>query len=728
MVNCYMNNNLNRRDFIRITTGMGVCGLISVLNPTIVRATQSSFNKDEKKNVLKGFIITDTHFGLVNPCQPSVEQQREAMKVIRRRFVDLDVFIDTGDSCHNGLNKSAERIAKRDWTKIISNDCGRIPFYQTPGNHDVIHGSKSDPEEENNKITNMTCRPYYSFDIKNIHFVSLPELIRDIYITEETMAWLKLDLELNKDKTIIFISHNSIKGTSASDREAAEPGEFGVINSDQLKDIFAKYPKIIGWMHGHTHRYNIVKQNNMLHVSCGILGPDFFGGEQKGIGGVYFEIHPDKFIIRCFSASANKFHDEIGFASLSKKLAVKTSINNLAKPAYSYGIGEMNDGQKISLYNHHSSIGESDLYVIAGKTSEINDDPNFYLYEERIVKKVGKSWMLMGASVGNLKFLQAENNVWKWENPGIRLLKQNDSSEIDVCIPSAPIGKSICYRCAPNMKYKASITVKSSGGGQKCMLQLELRDKDGGFLKILKSPEFTLKIGKHTYSKNFFIPNPSEISNIYTTLLSDNTLQLLAKAKFTGINEEIIINNFNFKSLKPANAAENPEIIINNKLYKHSGNINSTKPLKLGTISINDARNVLQCNVGGKRKLSWLIRQKNIDWQVRNASVSDKRNYLEIKSMRNTYSPENEVVIVPTQPMKGAYVYNIQNIEHCRIYPLNRGNRKLKIEVIDCNNKGKMKVYCDLKPIDVEGALNWKYVEKNILININRPANIIITT
>ncbi|RLD09180.1 MAG: hypothetical protein DRI44_09055, partial [Chlamydiae bacterium] len=637
-----MNKNLNRRSFIKITTGMGVCGLISAFNPTIVCAMQNSLNKDKRKNVLKGFIVTDTHFGLVNPCQPTVEQQREAMKIIRQRFVDLDVFIDTGDSCHNGLSKNAERIAKENWTKIISNGCGRVPFYQTPGNHDVIHSSKIDPEEEYQKLANMTCRPYYSFDIKNIHFVSLPELVRDIYITEETIAWLKLDLELNKDKTIIFISHNSIKGTSAAGREASEPGEFGVINSDQLKKIFLKYPKIIGWMHGHTHRYNIVEQNNMLHVSCGILGPDFFGGEQKGIGGVYFEIHPDKFIVRCFNISENKFLDEIGFPSLSKKLEIKTSVNKSAKPAYSYGTGKMNDGQKMALYNHHSSIDKSDLYVMANNTSEINDDPDFRLYEERIVKNVGKGWMLMGASVGNLEGLQAENKVWKWENPGIRLLKQKDSSEIDVCIPPAPIGKSIYYRCAPNMKYKTSLTVESPVGGQKCILQLELRDKNGDFLKILKSPEFTLKTGKHIYSEDFFIPKSPEISNIYTTSLSDNTLQLLARAKFTGINEEIIIHNFNFKSLKPAN--ENPEIIINNKIYKFSGNISSAIPFKLATISTNNARNVLQCNIGGKRKISWLIRQKNIDWQVRNASVSDKMNYLEIKSMRNIYSPENEVI------------------------------------------------------------------------------------
>ena len=721
-----MSNNLNRRDFIRMTTGVGICGLISTLNPSIAHAFQGSFEKGEKKNILKGFIVTDTHFGLVNPCQPSVEQQMEAMKLIRERFVDLDVFIDTGDSYHNVISKSADRIAKSDWTQVISNDCGCIPFYHTPGNHEVIHGSNSDPVEENNRITNVTCRPYYSFDIKNIHFVSLPELIRDIYITEETIAWLRLDLELNKDKTIIFISHNSIKGTSASDREAAEPGEFGIINSDQLKKIFLKYPKIIGWMHGHTHRYNIVKQNNMLHVSCGILGPDFFGGEQKGIGGVYFEVHSDKFIVRCFSASANKFHDEIGFDSLSKKLAVKTSVNNMAKPAYSYGVGEMNDNQKISLYNHHSSIDKSDLYIMAGTKSEINDDPNFYLYEERVVKNIGKKWMLMGASVGNLKSFQNENKVWKWEDPGVRLLKQNDSTEIDLCIPSAPTGKSICYRCAPNMKYKVSLTVKSPTGGQKCMLQLELRDKDGGFLKILESPEFTLKTGKHIYSKNFFVLNPEEISNIYTNSLSDNTFQLLAKAKFTGLNEEIIISNFNFKSLKPANGTEDSEIIINDKIYKYSGKISSTNPFKLATISINDARNVLQCNVGGQRKLSWLIRQNSIDWQVRNASVSDQGDYLEIKSIRNTYSPEKEVMIVPTQPMKGAFVYNIQNIEHCRIYPLNRGNSKLKIEVIDCNNKGKIKVYCDLKPTVVKGALNWKYADNDLLININRSANIII--
>ena len=44
-----MNKNLNRRSFIKITTGMGVCGLISAFNPTIVCAMQNSLNKDKRK-------------------------------------------------------------------------------------------------------------------------------------------------------------------------------------------------------------------------------------------------------------------------------------------------------------------------------------------------------------------------------------------------------------------------------------------------------------------------------------------------------------------------------------------------------------------------------------------------------------------------------------------------------------------------------------------------------
>ncbi|MCK5822206.1 MAG: metallophosphoesterase [Bacteroidales bacterium] len=716
-----------RRDFVK-SSGLIFCG--SGLFKTI-NLFAGNNPSSQKNNILKGFIVTDAHFGLVHAAQPSVEQQREAIRVIRQKFVDLDVFIDTGDSYHNGLNAESDHRAKGDWTKVLSNGCGNIPFYHTPGNHEVIHAAVGDPEEENNKITSATCRPYYSFDIKNIHFVSLPELLLDIYINEETIAWLKLDLELNKDKTIIFISHNSIKGTSAVARESIEPGEFGVINSRQLKNIFSKYPKVLAWMHGHTHTYNIVIENNITHVSCGRIGgiipPASMGVGQEELGGVYFEIHPDKFIARCFSATANKFHDEMGFASLSKQLAVETSINASARPTYSYGMGGMNDGQKVPLYNHHCSTGKQDLYVMASETSAINDNASLSLYEEREVKTIGKRWMLMGVSVGHLKYFQAENDLWKWENPGIRLLKQDDSSEVDVCVPSYPVGECIYYKCAPNIKYKVSLNIESSVGGQKCIFQLELRDNRGHSLKTLKGHGFTINSGNHTYSEEFFVSNPPEITNIYTDSRSDNTLQLNVKATFTNIHEDVVIKNFNFKNSDALNLAENPKITINDKVYQYLGNISSAKPTKLAMVSVNKDRNILQCNVGGKRKLSWLIRQNNIDWQVRNASVSDKGNYLEIKAIRNICVPEKEVIIVPAQPIDKAFVYTIKNIEHCRIYPLNRGNSNLRIEVLDCNARGKIKIHSDLAPANVRGSANWKYTDSNLLIGINSPANIVIT-
>ena len=75
-----------RRDFVK-SSGLIFCGSSLIKNIYLFAGNNLSF---QKSNILKGFIVTDAHFGLVHADQPSVEQQREAIRIIRQRFVDLD--------------------------------------------------------------------------------------------------------------------------------------------------------------------------------------------------------------------------------------------------------------------------------------------------------------------------------------------------------------------------------------------------------------------------------------------------------------------------------------------------------------------------------------------------------------------------------------------------------------------------------------------------------------
>ena len=163
----------------------------------------------EDKESLKGFIVSDAHVGWENEQQPSVEKQKEMIDQIRRKFPDLDVFIDTGDAHHNGKDRDKER---GEWTDMILGQDWPIPFFYVPGNHEIAHANDRDSEFTCAVLGSHEARPYYSFDIQGIHFVSVPELIRAVYVPKELLEWLRLDLELNKDKTTILLSHNSLIG------------------------------------------------------------------------------------------------------------------------------------------------------------------------------------------------------------------------------------------------------------------------------------------------------------------------------------------------------------------------------------------------------------------------------------------------------------------------------------------------------------------------------------
>src|SRR5690606_35718235 len=123
-----------------------------------------------------------------------------------------------------------------------------------------------DSEYKSNAMASVVARPYYSIDVKGVHIIMLPELMNQAYITEESQSWLKLDLELNKDKTTLIMSHNALKEHCV---ECDDKGYRTIANTDALLKIFKNYPNVKAWMYGHNHSYEILPINNMVFVSNG---------------------------------------------------------------------------------------------------------------------------------------------------------------------------------------------------------------------------------------------------------------------------------------------------------------------------------------------------------------------------------------------------------------------------------------------------------------------------
>ncbi|MHC4796553.1 MAG: metallophosphoesterase family protein, partial [Planctomycetota bacterium] len=335
--------------------------------------------------LLRGFVVADAHFGWRHPQQPRAEEIGEAMERITKRFDDLDVFLDVGDAHHGSADRENEDWLGQ-WTDIIAGGCGAIPFYYTAGNHEIDTWNVGyDVERRCARLGSVSARPYYSFDIKGIHFISLPQLLFMSYVSKEALDWVKLDLELNKDKSVIFLAHNSVKGTT---EYHDDPGYRRLANSDEILQLLDRYPNVLAWMHGHNHTYEVVEKGGKLFVSCGRIGgfdPPYEGDYGKGnLGGMYFEVGPGRLTVRGYSASKEMFFDEIGHPQHSKTLRRETSFD-VEGPAYlSYGHGGAIDGQRMPVFNHHVSAGKTNQLFIGGADGPvINENPDFTVYTKR---------------------------------------------------------------------------------------------------------------------------------------------------------------------------------------------------------------------------------------------------------------------------------------------------------------------------------------------------------
>lgn len=721
---------MNRREFIRNTAV--ICGGVAV-GPNCL-ASETPINKTS--GVLKGFIVSDMHVGWMSDRQPSTEVQAEMMARIGRRFPDLDVFLDTGDANHSSLEGAKGDQARGDWTDMVPGGCGPKPFFYVPGNHDLMPDALSDqthrwtaagsqagedPEWRCDSLGSIACRPYYSFDLKGIHFVSVPQLEAPTLVNRECIEWLKLDLSLNRNRTVILLAHNNIKGTTQTYNG---DGYRGLLNSEEILSILNAHPNVIAWMHGHNHTYEVVEKHRKLFVSNGRLG-GFTPAEKWGrvgqghLGGIYFEVRPDKLVVRSYSATAEKFLDELGETHLSAELKTRTTVDDTARPACSYGMGGMLDGQRMPVFNHFAGKGTvAELFVSGTDTSILNDDPKFVNYQLQMAgKSFGNDWYMGGSSIGAGGF-EKENRTWKWQNPGILLpAQETPQTAVRVCIPDYRWER--CYhRCSPGRRYKAALEVDSPQGGQSLELQFIFRDKAGRELAAMAASSLLLKQGRHTYEAEALMPPAAAQGTIYADPASDNLVQVMVQATFAGLSSELTLRKFELRTADVEGGTLNPTMVIDGKKYAHVGVMTSGQPVRFEIPTPAAARSVYECRADGNRRVTWLVRHQALDWQVRNAAVSDHGSYLEIGPLRNPWTHRREVVIAPMGGVKEPFVHRLQNTEKVRIHPLNRNRDVLKIEVLACRPAAKIIVHCQKTPTQVLGVKDWQYAAPHLSLSV----------
>lgn len=632
------------------------------------------------------------------------------------KFPDLNVFIDTGDAHHNDHHNNENPYkARKNWVDIIQGSCDQLPFYYVIGNHELRSNEDADPEMRSNIMGSNSCRPYYSFDMKGIHFISFPQLIRATYITEESWEWLDLDLAINKDKTIIMLSHNNIIGTTTGN----ENGYRGVMDSDRMLTVFKNNTNIIAWMHGHNHNFEIVNKQNMLFVSNGRIGGFDPSRGKNGIGGVYFEISKNNLIVKCYSAEKNMFLDVIN-PTLSQTLDVKTTFKSDDKFSYSYGVGGAVNGEKIPAYHHH--VGKettSELFLTGCDSPIINDDASMTKYTERKAYH-GLDKILFAAKVNH------GNAGFEYLNPGIQL-KANNNWWTTLTMPSDNYDKYSYYRCPVGKKYKASadIDVKGEKGTQILWFRLHIYDIDGRKLRIEQSDQIVLSNGRQQLETLIEIPEIKNFETIYSNPQSDNLVNIAVEISITGMNTDVDVFYLRLEQEYTAQNTIDAGVIIDNEEYQSFGLLEKGEIKKISINKPLQPRSVNEISTSGNKRVTYLVRHSNMKWQIRNATAVYSKDHIEIAKIRNQISDKLEIIISPIEKTQEPYLHRIRKAENIKLYPYTRKKDSIKVIVEKVYEEAEIEIYTHKKPKVVSGVKKWVYINNKVVAKINRPTSIL---
>ena len=716
-------SSLSRRRFLQASTTT-LASLGFGLRAGAEPGSPASASPPRSSDRLQGFVVSDAHFGWANPQQPSPAQIQAAMQSIMRRFPALDVLLDTGDATHS----YGTDLDRANWMEIVQGGCGRLPFHFVTGNHDQAGPwYVVDPEHHVQTLGSLSCRPFYSFDLKNIHFVALPQLMVVSLVTHEAMEWLRLDLELNKDKTTLVFSHNALRDTTWKADGRGDNTYRLVANSDEIRALFRRYPNVKGWLHGHNHDFVVAEKESMLFVSNGRIGgfdPHKNSPIAGSLGGFWFEVSPDSLTVRAYDGSKSRFLDEVpGFESLHHTLQCKTSLNVAAPAAISFGSGNALDGQRWPVYNHYALAdnGSQEVFLQASARSVINNDPAFTGFLEGRRGRTSPGFHVVPVREGRAgrrgqrkgktgveaeESVDAVDRTWEFLNPGIRFLRLADASIVRHIQCPGQRGTRSNWRCVPGRTYRVTLDLEATAAGPTVQLFAAVLDPDYSELESFTSgPPVTLAGGVRQVSFEFTVPPLKDLETIYNDPALDATCYVTVEAAIGNLVADVVVRQF---ALAPAGvAAGEAEVYLNGARFAAAGQAIARHELKAAWAG----RSTLEVTAPGVRSLTWLVRQTGLAFQLRNATIEDKGDYLQVTRLRNKFSQQEEIIFAPLTEISVPFVHRLRHVNRARVYHWDAKAGVLRIEPEEVFGGIGLDVVMAEQPARVTGADMWKHAD-----------------
>ncbi|MCX7545262.1 metallophosphoesterase family protein [Marinicella gelatinilytica] len=678
---------MKRRDFIKSSVIVGSAS-------GLLLSCDNSRNQLPEKNHISGFIISDAHIGMREAQQPSIEEQSRAIQTIKNRFPNLDVVFDTGDIHHGYLNEKERNEARNHWLSKMANQFPRSLFHYIVGNHELGKGP-FDTEITATKIGSMNFRPYYSFDYKGVHFVSLPQLTDTILINKESIRWLEHDLLMNRDKTTLIFSHNSIAGTTFNNGETSYRV---IINSDELLEIINSHPSVLGWFHGHNHQYEVKNLDDRLYVSNGRIGgfnpPTSWGPFGQGhLGGVYFEINKNGLLVRCFSATKNKFLDEVGYSNLTNSLKQKTSFDPYSECNYYFGHGQLSDNVEYELKNHYLSAHSNQLFHKSYNQRIINDNDDFGFTTELFFAGGRKVNRLIGYQLlpGSTERKSVDN--------GLLISRLENQNDINFKFPKHHFTKQnfmvrgSYFRCESGDSFHVESEILGKTANSAFEIQFLIYDENQN--KLYESKYQQVQDEKPgLYKVDLLVPNiPEEKA-------SGNNKYIKFSVKLKAFPSKFIISKMalskKIKQHKPTS------ISINSKQYNFA---------EMQGTTLERSADINTMRYQGETS-SVVIKVPKVLWQIRNAIAYYSENTLKVTEYAHNFQKIKEVIITPTTRMK----YYVNKVINIMPFDINYKNKEIRINVANFNNKSLISLRSNQKPVSLLGAELLKTTNDELLL------------
>jgi len=706
---------MNRRSFLISSgilaagAGLGTPGLAQAPRP------QESGADPQSGGTLSFFVLSDSHFGWRDSMCPLVGEQQRNMDLLLERFPDLDFLVDSGDTHHS----YAEDSDIADWSSVVQSTLGPRPLHFVAGNHEIdVWNRERDPEEHACQLASLTARPYYSFDLKGIHFLVIPQMIMMSFLTREALTWAKLDLAINRDRTTIILSHNSLKGTTDYQTDL---GYRRTINSDEMLDIIRQNPQVVAWMHGHNHTYELVPADGVAYVSNGRFGgfnpeplagievTDFQNPMNNNLGGFLVRVTGDDVSIRAYNLSLDRYFDEIpGKEFLSWNRKVSTSLDAGQLPAVSYGHGKMHDGMRIPLSRHHVAHDmKRDVFVTGAVDEIINENSHFQYFTQRTLRD-WQSKHLPGFLIRPIEESEAKiDPTWHWLDPGLRLdAKEDPAMHKMVICPGPGPGRRSYFRCVPGETYELSLEVDAGPGGQDLELLGEICSQvDQDRIERISGLGTTLEPGLKSYKAQFNVAKEWGEDSIFDGNDRGGLLQIICTARFSNLMHHVDIKKFELRLLGASGPSRSPRIAVGRSRFGLTTAIRDGQIASMSLPPRQESHEILNAEVrGGNRQVCVLIREQGTLWQIRNAEAEWEGGGINIGPLRNRFSRGQEIILAPVGGSKSPFVSRVRGAEKLRVEPFRPNRGYMIVDVREAASEVEVEISAGSSPSRVENA------------------------